>query len=559
MKKWVVRPCMVLGMVLMFLSFVSYPAWSKTARKAVGAGERGIAARVNGEAIDRDELERELASSGDETHGQVGARAVGRATLLKRLIDGRLVAQEARRMGLDQLPEIRNMVDVFSKVTLREQLMDIQLKGKEPDQADVDRLYRAATAEWRLTSLLFTKQVDAERMAGDLKEGGSFDRLAKEAVDSGRGKPGEGERYLKVKEINQAIVKVVSTMKPGEGSGVIPLPSGYVVLRLDDIRHPESAEERELARREALKEKRLKILKAYNETLVKKYAVVHKDLVDGLDFEAKEPGFERLLDDRRVLVEIKGESPITVGELGRQLKQQLYHGVERAAESKNINVKKRTVLEDMLYKRLFRKEALRLRLDRTAEYRNRIREYENSLLFGAFVQKAVAPDVRVTEEEVKKYYDKHVAEYTSPEMVRMKGIAFTKRADAESAIDRLRSGTDLQWLQANAEGQADKDNPDLLPLDGKLVTVSDLPEGLKKAVSGSAPGDLRIYAAPEGLFYALLMEDVIQARPSPFEETRGQVAKRIFDDKLKQGLEEYLVKLRAAADIKVYGREGREN
>src|SRR5208283_3907098 len=102
------------------------------------------------------------------------------------------------------------------------------------------------------------------------------------------------------------------------------------------------------------------MLTRYNEGLIKRYAVVHKDVLKALDFEAKKSGFDNFLKDGRILAEIKGEKPITVGELADELRHQLYHGVEEAAESKKLNEKIAPAFNDMLYKRVFRKEALRL-------------------------------------------------------------------------------------------------------------------------------------------------------------------------------------------------------
>ena len=52
-------------------------------------------------------------------------------------------------------------------------------------------------------------------------------------------------------------------------------------------------------------------------------------------------------------------------------------------------------------KESFRKEALRLGIDKTEGYKNKVKEYENSLIFGAFVQKAVVPDIKLKEEELE--------------------------------------------------------------------------------------------------------------------------------------------------------------
>ena len=85
----------------------------------------------------------------------------------------------------------------------------------------------------------------------------------------------------------------------------------------------------------------------------------------------------------------------------------------------------------MLHKRVFLKEALRLGIDKTEGYKNKVKEYENSLVFGAFIQKAVVPDVKLKEVELKAHYDQHIKDYTYPEMMKVSTLVFEKREDAE--------------------------------------------------------------------------------------------------------------------------------
>ena len=139
----------------------------------------------------------------------------------------------------------------------------------------------------------------------------------------------------------------------------------------------------------------------YDEGLKAKYAKINEPLLKSLDFDSKEPGFDKLLKDKRAVAEIKGEKPITVGELAEYMKQQLYHGVERAVEAKRLNKKKDLILDEMLNKRVLRKEALRLGLDKTESYKNKVKEYEDSMVFGAFIQKAIVPDIKLKEEDLQ--------------------------------------------------------------------------------------------------------------------------------------------------------------
>jgi hypothetical protein len=75
---------------------------------------------------------------------------------------------------------------------------------------------------------------------------------------------------------------------------------------------------------------------------------------------------------------------------------------------------------------------------------------------------------------------------------------------------------------------------------------------VRKVVSGSKPGDLRVYASPEGYFYALSIQAVIPPKPKPYEEARGEIAKIMFNERLKQAMDGYIAKLRAAAEIKIF-------
>jgi hypothetical protein len=137
-------------------------------------------------------------------------------------------------------------------------------------------------------------------------------------------------------------------------------------------------------------------------------------------------------------------------------------------------------------------------------------------------------------------------------MTKMNTLVFERREDAEKAILTLRKGTEFQWVKANAEGQTDRNARGILDLDGKLLITRDLPEALRKVISGAKTGDFRLYQSPENHFYVIYIQQVVSSRPQPYEEAREKVAQKVYDDKLKRALEDYADKLRAVSDVKVY-------
>ena len=511
-----------------------------------------IVASVNGETITLDELAREMAVIKREGAPGVKVDREAELEVLQRLINTRLIVQEARNIGLDKLPENTMMVDAYAKEALREELAEKVMADAKADAKEVDKLYRDAVREWKVSAVLCDKEDDATRFEAELKTGKSFGDAAKAFKASGRAKQVEEGVYLKPKDMDPQFSRAVSSLAVGATSAVVRTASGFAVLRLEDVRYGENPEEKEKARQAVLDGARRESLKAYNESLKKKFVTIRQDVLDGVDYEAPRPGFDALLKDTRVVAEIKGDRPVTVGELTEQLRYQFFHGLDRAVERKRLNARKGVTLDGIIHRRLFRREALRRGLHKTEAYLGKVREYEASVLFGAFIRKVIQPDITLTEAEVKAYYDAHAKEYAAPEMMRIRSLVFTRRADAESAIEKLKDGAEFQWLAAHADGQADSEAKGVWSFDGKPVMTGDLPDGMRKALAGGRAGDVRLYASGDGYFYALAIQDVIPSKPQPYEEARQMLAQRVMSDKVKKAVEAYAGKLRSASDVKVY-------
>ena len=538
------------GVALAIFFLTGTTAIAADAKLPVVKGKK-IVAMAGGEPITWNELEQELAPPEGET-GQKKPTQKEAMQTLNRMINATLIVQEARRMGIDQLPELRKEMDAFARVTLREELIDKHVKTVRADEKEVEKRFKELVKEWKIKSIVFEKEENAKKMQDALTSGKGFDETQKKFLADKTGKGSEEGKYLRARDLFPEIVDVVSKMKVGAISPIIPIKSGFVILRLDDIRYPDPPGAKDEARRDVLGKKQIESLRAYEKMLREKYTRVRRDVLDRIDFESKEPGFEKLLNDKRVVVEVKGEAPITVGDLAQSVRQQLYHGVDRAVESKKLNSRKDEILDDIVHRRVFRKEALRLGLDKTQSYKNKVKEKEQSLIFSTFVQKVVAPDIKLNEEELKAYYSDHMKEFNTPEMMRVRGLVFSERRDAEETLEKLRKGSDFRWLQANTESQVDKNTQGVLDFDGKLLTLQDLPAGVQKAISGARPGDSRLYASPQGHFYALSVQEVVPSKPQPYNEVREGIAKKVYDDKLKKTFEEYANKLRALSEVKIY-------
>jgi len=513
-----------------------------------------VLARINGEPLTLEEFERSLAGIHTGTADNTRRSLPHPSQLLERLINAKLILQEARNIGLDELPEVQRAEKAFEEETLRGMLYGYHVRNiLKPDPKEVEKRYRDAVKEVKMISVLFDKEEDAKRLESDVKASGRFEEPARKMISEKAAQGSVEGQYLKFSSLSPEVAKAVSLLKKGEVSPLIPIGKQFSLLKLEDIRYPQDKAARERAEKEALQAKRVSSLKKYTEGLRKKYVKIDQKALDNLDFESEESAFEKLRADGRVLATVKGEKPVTVGNLATTLEKKFFHGAERAAEKKKINRMKEQVLEEILNRRVTLLEAKKQRLERTKYFKGKAQENRNDVLFGAFVQKVIAPDVKVGEEELKEFYQAHIGEYTFPEMVRVDGLLFSDKGTAEEAIEKLRKGADFQWLRANAEGQVDPaKGGNLLDFNAQLLDATTLPEGVRKAISGAAPGEYRLYADPGNAYYVLDLLERFPSKPMPLETVKGELEKKVFAETLQRVLRDWEEKLRKASDVKIY-------
>ncbi|MEK6776206.1 MAG: peptidyl-prolyl cis-trans isomerase [bacterium] len=509
-------------------------------------------ATVNGEPITMEDMNKVFAAMHTGMGEYKKAGGINFQDALKRLINTRLILLEAENIGLDELPEIKAAVERYSKQALRIFLSKESTKDLAADQEEVDRLYKEGVKEYKIRSIKFGKEKDARKVEKEILAGQDFDMMVKKKISGGIAEINVREEYVKNKDLLPEIAEALLKMKVGSVSPVVKAQNVFVILKLDGIRFPEDPGVREEISKKVLEDKKGKVAVSYEEALEKKYAKIDKKLLDSLDFESKDPGFQEMLKDNRVLAEIEGEDPVTVGTLAEGLEKEFFHGMEKAVEEKKANKKKETVFYGILGKRVLEKEALVSGIDKTRLYKDTVAEYKNSIVFGTFIEKVIVPNIRLDVKEITDYYDKHIQEFSSPEAVRIRSLVFLDKDKAEGALNSLRKGSDYKWVKANTEGQADKETKGLIELDGNLEISDDLAQGLPEVLQGAHPGDARIYQSPEGHYYVIFFDEITPSKPAPLESVAVQIKKEVIDQKILKALEEYADNLRKHYPVKIY-------
>jgi parvulin-like peptidyl-prolyl isomerase len=506
-------------------------------------------AQVEDEVITLREVTDALATM-HQARAEKGTGKVDIMPVVDRLIDVRLVAVEAKNTGIDTMPDVEATLKDYRTSAARELLQQRVTKDVKGDPALIDRLFKDSVQQFKGRSILFANESEAKKLKAACDAGGKFEELAKRAVDEGKAKGGQDAQILPRDKLLPAVLAVLERMKPGEVSAPLALNEGWAVMKLEEVQYPENAAARArvegIARQEAVKA----ALKTYYGEVSKRFAVIDQKLLKSLDFEAKKPGLAVLKKDRRPLARIKADKDITVADLAAALESGFFHGVEGASKKHRVNRSKLDVFDGLLAAKIVPLEVKRLGIDTSPEYLQKVEAYRTGLLFSTFLGRVIGPKVQVTDEAVRKHYDEHRKDYTYPAFYKLESLAFASAKDAQDAVQKLGSGTDFKWLNANSEQL--KPGERAVKIEGVLAAGA-LPKELAAALSGAKAGDQRLYAHPEpAQYYAVHVVDVVQPQEQPFEEVQGKIREKLFYDQLNVEMKDWIGKLRKAANVKVF-------
>lgn len=143
----------------------------------------------------------------------------------------------------------------------------------------------------------------------------------------------------------------------------------------------------------------------------------------------REPSFED-----KALVTIADKS-ITIKDFKNKLSKLPKH--YQVVAEKN----KKNLLDDMIVESLFLEDAVRKGLDKDKEIKDILVEARKKIIIAKFVKTEVDDKVKVSEDEMKAFYEEHKDEFKTPEMWRASHILVASEGEAKDVVAELSKGS----------------------------------------------------------------------------------------------------------------------
>ena len=164
------------------------------------------------------------------------------AAVKEELVRREILAQEAKKKGMDKNPNIQGQIELAKQAVLIRAYLSDYVKANPISEAQLKAEYdviknNLGTTEYKSRHVLVEKEEDAKAIIAKLDKGEKFSELAKQSKDPGSkdkgGELGWSSPASYVKPFGEALTK----LKKGEYTKA-PVHSdfGYHVIQLDDSR-----------------------------------------------------------------------------------------------------------------------------------------------------------------------------------------------------------------------------------------------------------------------------------------------------------------------------------
>jgi peptidyl-prolyl cis-trans isomerase C len=197
-------------------------------------------AKVNGTPIPQSRLE--FIMKARTAQGQPDAPEARKA-LREDLITEEVIAQEARKKGLDKDPDFVTQLDMARQTALVRAYQIDYIKNHPVSDEELRKEYETVKTqmgdkEYKAHHILVATEEEAKDVIAKLKKGAKFDKLAGEkSLDTGSKSKGGELDWSPAANYVQPFAEALTKLNKGQlTEQPVKTPFGWHVIRLDDVR-----------------------------------------------------------------------------------------------------------------------------------------------------------------------------------------------------------------------------------------------------------------------------------------------------------------------------------
>jgi peptidyl-prolyl cis-trans isomerase C len=205
-------------------------------------------------------------------------------------------------------------------------------------------------------------------------------------------------------------------------------------------------------------------------------------------------------------------------------------------------------LDELIKKELLYQEALKKGLDKDAEYLKRVEDFKKITLIGKLLEKEIESKTKVSDQDVKDYYEKHKSELASVSQIRASHILLKTEEEARKILERLKKGEDFAKIarKISIDPGSAKNGGDL----GFFSAGQMVPEFEAAAVK-LKPGEISKPVKTKFGYHIIKVTDKKLGKPVEFEKVKNYISQHLSAEKQKGAFDSYMEELKKKYTVEI--------
>lgn len=209
---------------------------------------------------------------------------------------------------------------------------------------------------------------------------------------------------------------------------------------------------------------------------------------------------------------------------------------------------KEKFLNEIINKEMLHQEALKKGFDKAPDFQKKLEEFKKLTLITELFEKEIMAKAKVSDQELKDYYDKNKEEFTPTTQIKASHILVKTEDEARKVLARLEKGEkfgDIAKAVSTDPGSA-KNSGDL----GYFSKGQMVPE-FEKAAASLKVGDTSVPVKTQFGYHIIKVTDKKKGAVIEFEKIRDMISQKLSGEKQKGAFEQYVAELKKNYKVEI--------
>ncbi len=204
-------------------------------------------------------------------------------------------------------------------------------------------------------------------------------------------------------------------------------------------------------------------------------------------------------------------------------------------------------VDELVKKELLYLEAKNKGLDKNKEFQKKVEEFKKITLINQILEKEIEKAAKVTDKDVKDYYDKHKDDFVVNNQVRLSHIVVKTEDDARKVYERLKKGEDFAKIasEVSLDKTSAKSGGDL----GNFKRGEMKPE-LEDVAFRLKKGEISMPIRLKDGIHIIKVTDA-KGAILDFDKVKGLIGQRLTAEKQREGFDKFIESLKKKHKIEI--------